>query len=269
MKSPRCASSPGPRLPPSAPNDSPRRRRPGCRRRRRPTLFSTPSITSSSSTAPRICDQNWPGSTPMSCTPTSCAPKRPIMLKIAASSGIEITPPRNRGITTRRTGSTAIISIAASWSVARISPSSEASAVPARPANSRAVMTGPSSFRSPSAAADAERLLGTEALEQVEALQAEHHADEQAGQHDDHERQRAGVVHLLDHEAEAPQRARRLAREAAGEERVARRAPAAIRGRSRPARGSRARPFSAPAGPVRRIPAPDSGTAPDRRAVRA
>ena len=75
------------------------------------------------------------------------------MLKIAASSGIEITPPRKRGMTTRRTGSTAIISIAAIWSVARIRPSSEASAVPARPANSRAVMTGPSSLSSPSAAA--------------------------------------------------------------------------------------------------------------------
>ena len=47
----------------------------------------------------------------------------PIMLKIAASSGIAITPPRKRGTTTRRTGSTAIISIADSWSVARIRPS--------------------------------------------------------------------------------------------------------------------------------------------------
>ena len=75
------------------------------------------------------------------------------MLKIAASSGIAMTPPRKRGITTRRTGSTAIISIAEIWSVARISPSSEASAVPARPANRSAVTTGPSSLRSPSAAA--------------------------------------------------------------------------------------------------------------------
>ena len=50
-------------------------------------------------------------------------------------------------------GSTAIISIADSWSVARIKPSSEASAVPARPANSSAVTTGPNSFTNPIAAA--------------------------------------------------------------------------------------------------------------------
>ena len=73
-------------------------------------------------------------------------------MKTAVSSGMEMTPPRKRGTTTRRIGSTAITSIAESWSVARISPSSEASAVPARPANSSAVTTGPSSLSSESAA---------------------------------------------------------------------------------------------------------------------
>ena len=74
------------------------------------------------------------------------------MMKTAVSSGIEITPPRKRGTTTRRIGSTAMISMADSWSVARIRPISEASAVPARPANSSAVTTGPSSLSSASAA---------------------------------------------------------------------------------------------------------------------
>jgi hypothetical protein len=39
------------------------------------------------------------------------------------------------------------------WSVARIRPISEVSEVPARPANSSAVITGPSSRSSPSVAA--------------------------------------------------------------------------------------------------------------------
>ena len=50
-------------------------------------------------------------------------------------------------------GSTAIISMAEIWSVARINPSSEANAVPARPANSSAVTTGPSSLTRPMVAA--------------------------------------------------------------------------------------------------------------------
>ncbi len=76
----------------------------------------------------------------------------PIALKITVRIGTAITPPRKRGPTTRLMGSTAIISIPESWSVARISPISEDSAVPARPANSKAVTTGPSSRTSPSAA---------------------------------------------------------------------------------------------------------------------
>ena len=52
----------------------------------------------------------------------------------------------------------------------------------------------------------AERVLGPEALQQVVALQAEHHADEQAAGHDDDQRQRARVVDLLDDQPEAQQR---------------------------------------------------------------
>ena len=84
-------------------------------------------------------------------------------MKIAVSSGIAMTPPRNRGSTTRRIGSTAIISIAVSWSVARIRPISEASAVPARPANSSAVTTGPEFLQQAERGGGAERLLRAEA----------------------------------------------------------------------------------------------------------
>ena len=73
--------------------------------------------------------------------------------KIATSRGIATKPPMKRGAATRRIGSTAIISMAESWSVATINPISEASAVPARPANSSAVTTGPSSLITPRAAA--------------------------------------------------------------------------------------------------------------------
>jgi SsrA-binding protein len=56
-----------------------------------------------------------------------------------------------RGASTRAIGSTAIISIAASCSPAFISPISAVSEVPARPANSSALTTGPSSRTSDSA----------------------------------------------------------------------------------------------------------------------
>lgn len=69
----------------------------------------------------------------------------PIALNTAASSGITITPPQKRGASTRSIGSTAIISIALSCSPAFIRPISAVSDVPARPANSSAVTTGPSS----------------------------------------------------------------------------------------------------------------------------
>jgi hypothetical protein len=56
-----------------------------------------------------------------------------------------ITPAQKRGARMRRTGSTAIISMALSCSPAFIRPISAVSEVPARPANSSAVTTGPSS----------------------------------------------------------------------------------------------------------------------------
>ena len=66
-------------------------------------------------------------------------------LKTAANSGMVMTPAQKRGAKMRRTGSTAIISIALNCSPARISPISAVSDVPARPANNSAVTTGPSS----------------------------------------------------------------------------------------------------------------------------
>ena len=73
-----------------------------------------------------------------------------------------------------------MISMAVSWSVARIRPISEVSEVPARPANSSAVITGPSSFSSPSAAALPRASSEPKRCSSSIALQAEHHADEQA-----------------------------------------------------------------------------------------
>ena len=62
-----------------------------------------------------------------------------------------MTPAQKRGATMRRIGSMAIISIADSCSPAFISPISAVSEVPARPANSSAVTTGPNSRSSDSA----------------------------------------------------------------------------------------------------------------------
>jgi hypothetical protein len=84
---------------------------------------------------------------------------------MAASNGIAITPPRNRGTTKRYIGSTAIISMADNWSVARIKPNSEVSAVPARPENKSAVTTGPSSFTRPMVAGLLDILTGIEMRE--------------------------------------------------------------------------------------------------------
>src|SRR5947207_2787009 len=55
--------------------------------------------------------------------------------KSAARSGIEMTPPQKRGATTRASGFTAIISIAASCSVVFMSPISAVVAQPARSAD--------------------------------------------------------------------------------------------------------------------------------------
>jgi hypothetical protein len=84
----------------------------------------------------------------------------PTALNKEASKGMTMTPAQNRGARMRCTGSTAIISIADSCSPAFMRPISAVSEVPARPANSKAVTTGPSSRTrlratiSPSASAD-------------------------------------------------------------------------------------------------------------------
>ena len=75
----------------------------------------------------------------------------PIAEKSAASSGIDSTPPQKRGATTRAIGSTAIISIAESCSVAFMRPISAVIAEPARLAKSSPATTGPSSRTSDSA----------------------------------------------------------------------------------------------------------------------
>ena len=112
-----------------------------------------------------------------------------------------------------------MISIAVSWSVARMRPISEVSEVPARPANSSAVITGPSSLQQSERGGAAEHVLGAEALQQLVALQPEHHADEQAREHDDDERAGAGVVDLGDDQARACQRRHALPEQAHQKER--------------------------------------------------
>ena len=82
---------------------------------------------------------------PIISTPTIQPPAMPTALNTAAKSGMAITPPHRRGARIRRIGSTAIISMAESCSPAFMRPISAVSAVPARPANSKAVITGPSS----------------------------------------------------------------------------------------------------------------------------
>jgi hypothetical protein len=46
----------------------------------------------------------------------------------------------------------------------------------------------------------------SESLQQIEALQTQHHADEQTRQHDDDQRARTGVVDLMDDEPRARKR---------------------------------------------------------------
>ena len=69
----------------------------------------------------------------------------PSDIKITVNRGKEMQPAKNRGVIIRRTGSTAIISILASCSVAFIKPISAVKAEPARPENSKALNTGPNS----------------------------------------------------------------------------------------------------------------------------
>jgi hypothetical protein len=99
----------------------------------------------------------------------------------------------------------------ASCSVAFIRPISAVSAEPARPANSSAETTGPSSRTSDSATTTPSRVV---------ALQAEHHADEQPGDDDDHQRQHADRVQLGDHQAGARQQGRQAGQHV-GQEQVA------------------------------------------------
>ena len=84
----------------------------------------------------------------------------PTTLKITVNSGSAIKPAHNLGDTILCNGSTPIISILDSWSVAFIRPISAVTADPARPANSRAATTGPISITStsatPSPSADSE-----------------------------------------------------------------------------------------------------------------
>ncbi|MNJ44513.1 hypothetical protein D3C77_395680 [compost metagenome] len=69
----------------------------------------------------------------------------PTTLKISASIGSEMKPAHKRGATMYLSGSTPIISRLESCSVDFMLPISAVSAEPARPANSNAVTTGPSS----------------------------------------------------------------------------------------------------------------------------
>ncbi|MNJ64556.1 hypothetical protein D3C77_605140 [compost metagenome] len=69
----------------------------------------------------------------------------PTTLKISVSSGKEMKPAHKRGAMMYLSGSTPIISRLDNCSVDFMLPISAASAEPARPANSRAVTTGPSS----------------------------------------------------------------------------------------------------------------------------
>ena len=111
------------------------------------TALLTMPLPMSRQTSTPLCmmDQKLPASTPISITATTQAPRMPTAENIAASSGMETMPPMKRGASTRWRGSTAISSIAASCSPAFIRPISAVSEVPARPANSRPVTTGPSS----------------------------------------------------------------------------------------------------------------------------
>ena len=78
-------------------------------------------------------------------TPTTQPPTTPTALNTAAKRGMVRTPATKRGARMRRKGSTAIRSMALSCSPAFMRPISAVSEVPARPANSKAVTTGPSS----------------------------------------------------------------------------------------------------------------------------
>ena len=115
-------------------------------------LTTTPLITSVVRLTPAcICDQNEPGSTPIMITPTIHAPTMPTAENSSASIGRPISTATKRGASTRSIGSTPIISMAMSCSPLFMRPMPAVMDVQARPANSSADTTGPSSRSSDSA----------------------------------------------------------------------------------------------------------------------
>jgi hypothetical protein len=108
------------------------------------------------------------------------------------------TGPETRCNDTRRSGSTAIISRLEICSVAFIRPISAVNAEPARPANSKAVTTGPSSRSSDKRDHHAQTGFCTVSGQYQITLQPQHHANKQPGHHDDQQRKYADAVELLD-----------------------------------------------------------------------
>ena len=72
--------------------------------------------------------------------------------------------------------------------------------MPARPGEQQRRHDRAQLFQQSERCGNAERVLGAETLQQVEALQSQHHADEQSRQHHDDERAGAGVVDLVNDE---------------------------------------------------------------------
>ena len=93
--------------------------------------------------------------------------------------------------------------------------------MPARPANSSAVTTGPSSRVKRQRDQQAQRLLRAVLVQRVIALQAQHEADEQAGHRDDDQRIIADEVNLLASPVAAGATSRAEARSNAKKVRVA------------------------------------------------
>jgi len=169
-------------------------------------LLMTPLMMSSrKSTEACICDQNEPSSTPISFTPTSSRRRYPSPRTRRQQRHRPPRRPRSAARPRGRSGLTAIISIAESCSVAFIRPISAVMALPrgwrraARtpPVPARATATGIPGLRAPSAE--------PVTLQGIVALQAQHHADEQAGHQDDDEAQGAGEINLAYGQVEAAQ----------------------------------------------------------------
>ena len=101
--------------------------------------------SSQKSTLPCSEAQKVPLSRPSTCTAWNQPALMASEQKNTVSNGTHSTAAQKRGATVLATGSMAISSSALIWSVARIRPSSAAIELPARPMNSSAVSTGPSS----------------------------------------------------------------------------------------------------------------------------